>query len=95
MTLAVVRNIASPRLVRSEQDEEDFEQELVDEYALSMVAAGLSDSHISSARTAVIGSAALTARRPGFWEAELVTRLVCGTIGWNDEDLDLYQNDGQ
>lgn len=37
------------------------------------------------------GSAALTARRPGSWEAELVTRLVCGTVGWDDEDLDLYR----
>lgn len=54
MTLAVVRNLASPRQFRTEQDEEDFEQELVDQYALSMAAAGLSDSHIRSTRAAVI-----------------------------------------
>ena len=32
-------------------------------------------------------SRALTASRPGSWEADLVTRLVCGTVGWNDEYL--------
>lgn len=33
---------------------------------------------------------ALTARRPGSWEADLVDRLVRGTAGWNDEDLCHY-----
>lgn len=36
-------------------------------------------------------TSALTARRPGSWEAELITRLVCGTVGWDDEDLHLYR----
>ena len=28
---------------------------------------------------------ALTAGRPGSWEADLVQRLVKGTVGWEDE----------
>jgi hypothetical protein len=36
-------------------------------------------------------SAALTARRAGSWEAELVQRLVKGTVGWGDEYLSEYQ----
>lgn len=35
---------------------------------------------------------ALTARRPGSWEAHLVQRLVKGTVGWDDECLDDYAN---
>jgi hypothetical protein len=33
---------------------------------------------------------ALTAKRPGSWEAELVQQLVKGTVGWQDEDLSIY-----
>lgn len=33
--------------------------------------------------------AGLTARRPGSWEADLVQRLVKGTVGWDDELLRL------
>ena len=40
MTLAVVRNVGAPRGLRSEQDVDDFEQEIVDQYALAMAAAG-------------------------------------------------------
>ena len=29
------------------------------------------------------GAASLLARRPGSWEADLVRRLVNGTIGWS------------
>ncbi len=41
------------------------------------------------ARTAAeLGSTeALTAGRPGSWEADLVQRLVKGTAGWGDENL--------
>jgi hypothetical protein len=39
-------------------------------------------------------STALTARRPGPREAELVIRLVCGTAGWAGEDLSLYGQPG-
>lgn len=54
MSLAVVRNIGSPNALRSGQDVEDFEQELVDQYSLSMSAAGLTDRHIASSRAIVI-----------------------------------------
>lgn len=36
MTLAVVRNLSSFRVPRTEQDIEDFEHEIVDQYALSV-----------------------------------------------------------
>ena len=54
MTLAVVRNLSSPRGLRTQQDIEDFEQEVVDQYALSMAAAGLTDGHVGNTRAAVI-----------------------------------------
>jgi site-specific recombinase XerD len=54
LNLAAVRNIASPRALRSAQDVEDFEQEIVDQYALAMAAAGLSDGHVSNTRSVII-----------------------------------------
>ncbi len=35
--------------------------------------------------------AALTAGRPGSWEAGLVDQLVAGTVGYEGEDLDAYR----
>lgn len=46
MKLAVVRSIGSARGFRDEQDVADFEQELVDQFALAMAASGLTDGHI-------------------------------------------------
>src|SRR5215207_3575957 len=54
MTLAVVRNISSARALRTAEDVEDFEQEIVDQYALAMAAAGLSDGHVGNARGVVV-----------------------------------------
>lgn len=54
MKLAVVRSIGSPRGLRTAQDVEDFEQEIVDQYALSMAAAGLSDCHVRQTRSVVV-----------------------------------------
>ncbi len=48
---------------------------------LAQVASGLGSSD------------ALTARRPGSWEADLVQRLVKGTCGWNDEALASYSGE--
>ena len=49
------------------QAAQEFEQELVDQYALAMAAAGLSDDHIGSTRSVVIEFArSLTAP---LWEA--------------------------
>lgn len=54
MTLAVVRNISSARALRTAEDVEDFAQEIVDQYALAMAAAGLSDSHVNNSRSVII-----------------------------------------
>jgi site-specific recombinase XerD len=47
MSLAVVRNLASPRALRSAVDEEDVEQEIVDQYALALAASGTGDRTVS------------------------------------------------
>ncbi|WP_327138884.1 tyrosine-type recombinase/integrase [Nocardia sp. NBC_01327] len=54
MNLAVVRNLSSARALRTQHDVEDFEQEVVDQYAIAMAAANLSDSHIGSARAVIV-----------------------------------------
>lgn len=52
MTLTVVRSLGdSPRRLRSAQELEDFEQELVDQFALAASAAGVTDRHIASDRS--------------------------------------------
>ncbi len=53
MTLAVVRNITSTRALPTQRDVEDFEQEIVDQFALAMAAANLTDSHIGNSRAAI------------------------------------------
>lgn len=53
VTLAVVRNIGSARALHSEADVEVFEQEIVDQYALAMAAAGLSDGYVSNTRRVI------------------------------------------
>ena len=68
MTLAAVRSIASAgERLRTAQDVEDFEQEIVDQYALAMAAAGLTDAHVGHTRAVVIEFARF-AGRP-LWEA--------------------------
>jgi integrase/recombinase XerC len=54
MTLAAVRSIDSPRALRTAEDVEDFEQEIVDQYALAMAAAGLSDGHVGNTRSVIV-----------------------------------------
>lgn len=54
MTLAAVRTIGSPRALRTAQEVEDFEQEIVDQHALAMAAAGLGDGHVSNTRAVII-----------------------------------------
>jgi site-specific recombinase XerD len=53
VTLAVVRSLGTARGLRSAQELEDFEQELVDQYALAMAAAGVSDRHVAQDRAVV------------------------------------------
>ena len=50
MTLAVVRSLGSARRLRSSTELEDFEQELVDQYALATAASGVSDAHVAQDR---------------------------------------------
>jgi site-specific recombinase XerD len=54
MSLAAVRSIDAPRALRTAAEVEDFEQEIVDQYALAMAAAGLSDEHVGNTRSAII-----------------------------------------
>ena len=68
MGLAVVRSLGGPRRLRSAQDVEDFEQELVDQFLLACVGAGLADSTVSDDR-AVIFELARFLCRP-LWTAE-------------------------
>ena len=53
MTVAVVRSLGSARRPRTPQELDDFEQELVDQYALAGAGAGLTDDHISAERSVV------------------------------------------
>jgi site-specific recombinase XerD len=52
VSLAVVRSLATARPLRSPQQLEDFEQELVDQYCLALAGAGITDHHIASERAA-------------------------------------------
>lgn len=54
MTLVALRGGAVDEVLRTTQDVEDFEQEIVDEYALAMAAAGLSDTHVAQTRSTII-----------------------------------------
>ena len=58
---------AGDLVLSSAQAAEDFEQELVDQYALAMSAAGLSDGHIRATRSVVI-EFARSLTKP-LWEA--------------------------
>ncbi|MCQ8830192.1 hypothetical protein, partial [Streptomyces malaysiensis] len=50
MALATVRSLGSPRSLRTEQEYEDYEQELVDQYLLASVGAGVEDVTIAGDR---------------------------------------------
>ncbi|MGI5215110.1 tyrosine-type recombinase/integrase [Plantactinospora sp. CA-290183] len=50
MALAVVRSIRSPRELATAQEVEDFEQELLDQYALAMSASGVGDEQVAGQR---------------------------------------------
>ncbi|MFF4316964.1 site-specific integrase [Streptomyces sp. NPDC001507] len=53
MTLAVVRSIGTARRLATAQEYEDFEQELVDQFLLAGVGAGMADSSIADDRRAI------------------------------------------
>jgi len=62
VTLAVIRSIDSPRRLASVEEAEDFEQELVDQYALAMIGAGISDRRVSQQRSALFDFIGFLAR---------------------------------
>ena len=65
MALATVRSIGFSRALQSLQDEEDFEQELVDQFALAQVGAGLTDQFVRTERSVISwGSRSGRPRRP-------------------------------
>jgi hypothetical protein len=74
MTLAAVRSIDSPRALRTAGEVEDFEQEVVDQYALAMAAAGLSDGHVSNTRSVIIEFARFLSEP--LWRRRVMTRTV-------------------
>ena len=48
-------------------------------------------ARVLATAAAELGStAALTAGRPGSWEADLIQQLVQGTVGWDDDYLVAY-----
>jgi site-specific recombinase XerD len=51
--LAVVRSAAAVRRPSSPQELDDFEQELIDQYALAAAAAGVTDDHIAQERSTI------------------------------------------
>ncbi|ONH25225.1 tyrosine-type recombinase/integrase [Pseudofrankia asymbiotica] len=53
MALAIVRSIDAPRSVRTEQEREDFEQELVDQYLLASLGAGNGDGWVAQDRAVI------------------------------------------
>jgi len=53
VALAVARSLGAPRRLRSAQESEDFEQELVDQFLLAGLGAGVTDGVVASERLVV------------------------------------------
>jgi site-specific recombinase XerD len=53
VTLAVVRSLGAPGRLASAQELADFEQELVDQFALACAGAGVTDAHVAAERSVV------------------------------------------
>jgi len=68
---------AHTAILQAAQDEHDFGGWLADVLASAAADLGSTD--------------ALTAGRPGSWEASLVQQLVKGTVGWDDDHLAEYK----
>jgi hypothetical protein len=62
VALAVIRSLGSARSLRSAQELEDFEQELVDQYALALVGSGVTDQTVAANRATVFEFARFLAR---------------------------------
>lgn len=53
VSLATVRTLGSPLRLRTVQEAEDFEQELVDQFALAAIGAGATDRHVGAERSVI------------------------------------------
>jgi hypothetical protein len=62
MGLAVVRSLDAPRRLGTAQELEDYEQELVDQYLLAAVGAGMGDASVGGDRAAIFEFIRFTGR---------------------------------
>jgi site-specific recombinase XerD len=62
MSLAVVRSLDAPRQLTTAQELEDFEQELVDQYLLAAIGAGMGDASVGGDRSAIFEFLRFTGR---------------------------------
>lgn len=62
MTLAVVRSLDAPRQLATVEERQEFEQELVDQYAPAMVGAGITDGQVASERSTLFSFIGFLAR---------------------------------
>jgi integrase len=74
--LAAVRSPAAARRLVSAQELEDFEQELVDQYALAAAAAGITDAHIAAERSVIFAFARFFGRPVWTAQPEDVDRFL-------------------
>lgn len=74
--LAIVRSIGSPRRLSTPTEEADFEQELVDQWALAMAAAGCVDSYVHKQRSVVMELLRFVGRPPWTVQPEDLDRFV-------------------
>ena len=76
VTLAVVRSLGTAHRLGSVQALEDFEQELVDQYALACAGAGITDRHITEERSVIFCFLRFSGRP--IWEAtpEIADRFL-------------------
>ena len=63
MGLAVVRSLDAPRRLASAEELEDYEQELVDQYLLAAVGAGIGDASVGGDRAAIFEFIRITSER--------------------------------
>ena len=62
MGLAVVRSLDAPRRLATAQELEDYEQELVDQYLLDAVGAGIGDAAVGGDRAVIFEFLRFTGR---------------------------------
>lgn len=78
MGLAVVRSLGTARSVRTPQELEDFEQELVDQFSLAVAGAGATDRHVAAERAIVFELIRFLGRPVWTAEPEDADRFLVG-----------------